>query len=359
MARWCPVRFTTLPDDVPYSAGASAARISLTIPIVLCLVINALLIGHIDSPTDQTIKMKWSLLQHRPQSADHLVLGDSTGLHGVLPAQLGTELGGSWLNLCTNARMLVAHDAWMLQWYIKHYGPPAEVVVVHSLNAWRYSDDDSTYQLASKVPLPWGYWRDMQPPLPATQAHLGEMFMTRHFPLYAQNKTIDTLLQKPVKKVLGRLGNNAEEDSPEPSASTKTADEALGFVSLGDKPNRSELQRELVQWQTMPPFELSAINREALSIMMRLSEQHHFRLYVVTGSICQSILDMEPGRRYAVGADEALAKLTAGHPTVSYLRNIPPFPAEQMRDSDHVILSAARLYTSYLAREIRAERQRP
>jgi len=356
MVRWRQPRFSTLPDDVPYIAGRAATRISLVVPIVICLLLNALFIGRIDNLADHNIKRKWSMLQHLPKQINHLVLGDSVGWTGVLPTELSAALGGSWINLCTTAHMLVPHDAWMLQWYIEHYGPPSEVLVVHAITSWRYGVDDSTYQMVSKVPLPMGFWRSMAAPLPPSSTDLAKVFLNRYVPLYAQNKTVDQMIHKPAKDLVTWILRGPVTPSPIRPSST---DEALGYLSLGNTTNWPEYRRALATWPAMKPFELSAVNRDALLVMMQYSDRYHFPLYLTSGPVSRDILALEPGRRFVAGVHRTMNQLVAGHPYTYYLDDLPPFRAEQMRDEVHVVFPAAKTYTQLLAQRIRAERRRP
>jgi len=67
----------------------------------------------------RVIRAKWSLLMNQKKPVDTLVLGDSSGNHGVVPAILAARLGGTALNLCTVGDLLAVNDCWMLERYIR------------------------------------------------------------------------------------------------------------------------------------------------------------------------------------------------------------------------------------------------
>ncbi|NUP99140.1 MAG: hypothetical protein HUU35_04700 [Armatimonadetes bacterium] len=352
MARWGGTGFARLPAEAPYPTTTRATRISLVVPLVCCALLNGLCLRHLDNSTYRLIERKWSLLAERPNSATCLVLGDSNGINGVLPTELGTRFGGSWLNLCTNSRMLVAHDAWMLQQYIEHHGPPRAVLLVHALPGWQLEPDETTYQCLSRVPLPWGYWCGMQPELALGAKHLVMMFLERYAPLYAQNRNIDDLLSEPVSSLF-RGSDRSTATRPGPPPFSLVQDQELGFVPRGNSLKRSALQADLAVWKARPPFEISPINREALLTMIRLSERCGFQLFVANGPLAAAVLDLDSARKYAAAADAALSQLVAGSPTASYLRGVVSFPADQMCDSEHPTTAAARVYTGRLANRMR------
>src|SRR5207253_10129783 len=111
------------------------------------------------------VQAKWNLLKRLPAPIDVLVLGDSSGNQGVVPQLLGAALGGTTINACTLADALIVNDAWMLDLYIRRLGPPKRVILVHVYDVW---ERDISYDVWAQIPLPWGFWSDLDPRLSLT-----------------------------------------------------------------------------------------------------------------------------------------------------------------------------------------------
>src|SRR5438128_2449200 len=131
---------TRLPVEI---AGPSTARRLIgTIGGVLALVALAntaalfVLSRHPVNHGYKVIGAKWELLREQERPVDWLVLGDSSGNQGVVPAVLSERLGGSSLNLCTVGDLLAVNDAWMLETYIGTVGAPRKVLMVHAYDIW-------------------------------------------------------------------------------------------------------------------------------------------------------------------------------------------------------------------------------
>jgi hypothetical protein len=139
------------------------------------------------------VQQKWELLQGLSAPVDWLIVGDSTGNQGLVPDVMEARLGGTAVNLNTVGNMGALDDVWMLEAHIEEFGPPAHVLVIHAYDIW---SRDITSAFVAKAPLAWNSWQDsFLPPLSATPLEKLNLWLARYVPLYADNLSLDRLIQ--------------------------------------------------------------------------------------------------------------------------------------------------------------------
>lgn len=323
--------------------GATPRQVRATIAGVLLLVALAnaaavILLDH--RPVNlgyRIIKEKWRLLLAQREPADWLVLGDSSGNQAVVPEVLGQTLGGRALNLCTIGALGAWNDAWMLDTHIDRVGPPRHVVLVHVYQVW---EGEKNVEGLAQVPLPFGYWRGADPPMPLDAAETGRLFLDRYLPLYSQDRALATLVQYPWR-VFGRPFEIGPQGF---MAVTKPTPE----VVLKD----AESHREYLAKRE---FSLSAPNRAALERIGARAESHGFDVYVALGPVFEGLAADRAYRTRLAAVTQALTEVASRYTRLHVLGGEPmAFPAEQMQNADHLVETAARRYTERLARAITA-----
>jgi len=256
------------------------------------------------------IQAKWDLLLNQKNAVDGVILGDSSGNQGVIPALLAAQgLDAQWLNLCTIGSTLLINDAWMLQTLIERVGPPKRVILVHSYDA--LSKEPSATVVAS-IPLQWGFWQQLQPSLQLDLSQTRDTFLARYIPLYAANLSLQRMIQHPWEfdqwnAKLDPYGFEGRNKS-KPSAIDK------------DFKKSQKLVRE------QQPY-LSEPNRQALEVILSLAEKYGFNVYYATGPI-YDLLGREPAfTTYFQKTQQASVLLpNAVHGFASYFRIRSLFP---------------------------------
>lgn len=315
-----------------WSAGAA---------LLVTLVVNAAtaraLERHPLNQAPRVIHAKWSLLMEQKSPVDTLVLGDSSGNHGVIPGVLAARLGGSALNLCTVGDLLAVNDAWMLERYIRDVGAPQRVVVVHTFDVWgRGKNPDAIAQ----VPLPFGFWNEARPPAPLSVAQSARVLLDRYVPLYSQDQTISRVIRAP----------------------RRTLSRSFDMDSTGFYHSRRALPDEVMRdfRSKIPEIEeekkedpLSAENREALKVLSELGEEHGFDVYVAHAPLYEGLWANPGFRRLHGRLDEALMAIAAENRRLRMLTGPPmTFPADYMTNVDHLTEEGAGAFTESLAEKV-------
>ena len=99
----------------------------------------------------ELIKAKWNLLIGLKRPVDVLVVGDSSCYLGIDPEVIESDVGGTALNLCTIGDMTAVGDYWMLDHYVRRFGPPRTVIIGHVHDIWHRSMSPI---LVEQVPVP-------------------------------------------------------------------------------------------------------------------------------------------------------------------------------------------------------------
>jgi hypothetical protein len=283
------------------------------------------------------VQAKWNLLKRLPAPVDVLVLGDSSGNQGVVPQILGAALGGSTINACTLADALILNDAWMLDLYIRRFGPPKHVILVHVYDVWHR---DVSYDVLAQIPLPWGFWSDLEPRLPLTLMEQGRIWIHRYVPLYSQHKSLARAIRTPWNMSSRQL--------------VLTED---GFMSVATaNPEGVEGDaREHHQFVQSGRARISKANQIALERIMRLASQYGITVTLANSPLYAGLYRDPQIRTYIADLNDQLASLLvsgAGH--VQHVFTEPMlFEARDMQSADHLTASAAVRYTERLAELLR------
>lgn len=286
------------------------------------------------------ISHKWHLLLRLNRPADDLILGDSSCNQGVNPVVLGSELDGDRvINLCTIGDMLVLNDAWMLETYIKRFGAPKRVILVHVYDIWNRSFDPARM---GSVPVGLTTLRNLKPPVQLRRWQLRTYLESRYFPLYSRNLSLQARL---------RAGDPAAGERPV----SRTVD-SLGFladtVAYPDSVEH-DLQGHL-RFLNQRSFHLSSDNHRALDRIATLAREHNFNVYLAMAPMYDSLASHPLFQHYYAAIHQALESFTGPESRIRLVFEQPQvFHATELQNADHVVLEAANRYTRALAAAIR------
>lgn len=284
------------------------------------------------------IKEKWELLLQQKKPVDWLILGDSSCNQGVVPSILNERLNVSSINLCTIGDMLSLDNAWMLEKYIQRFGAPKNVLIVHVYDAWNREVNRS---LLAKVPLNWGYWQQLQPQLDFGLRDTSQLFVEKYIPLYSENQSLAYSLKFPGEAFNRSQSFQLEED---------------GFM-IWEKPNPEyvEAQRKMhIDFTRKNKFNLSSTNRKALEHIVNLAEKYDLNIYLANSPIYEKLYENQDFKAYFTNLQDTLDSYAAKSERVHYIREPITFPKEEMENADHLVYSAAKVYTDRLISQIKS-----
>ncbi|MEO1377974.1 MAG: hypothetical protein AAFW70_27595 [Cyanobacteria bacterium J06635_10] len=284
------------------------------------------------------IKEKWELLLRQQKPVDWLILGDSSCNQGVVPSIINERLNVSSINLCTIGDMLSLDDAWMLEKYIQRFGAPKNVLIVHVYDAWNREVNRS---LLAKVPLNWGYWQQLQPQLDFGLRDTSQLFVEKYIPLYSENQSLSYLLKFP-----GDAFNRSQ--------SLRLEDD--GFM-IWEQPNPDYVEAQKnsnIKFVRKNKFNLSDNNRKALEHIVKLAEKHDFNIYLANSPIYEKLYEHKDFQAYFTQLQDTLDGYAAKSDKVHYIREPITFPKEEMENADHLVYSAAKVYTNSLILQIKS-----
>jgi len=322
---------------------ASKSRISITLIgcLVFVLLANLGSIWLLRHFGEDLIARKWNILLGMHSPVDWLILGDSSGNQGVVPEILNKRLGVSSINLATHAGMGALDDAWMLGEYIRKFGPPRSVLIVHSYDSWPLSGNPSTW---AKVPFEWGYWDHVDPALHPDPGQIGLMFLDRYVPLYSRAKSIADILKPPLKS--RSEGNRWQKDG-----FMVASEPYIGFVLY----NFQEEQK-IVRTHK---FRMAPLNVEALQRVRSLAEEYGFDVFIANGPLFEGLVADKEFQKYFSHVVSYLDDFVSHSARLHYISRSPmAFAVDQMQSVDHLIYPAARMYTDNLVTEIIALQHR-
>ncbi|HEX9926601.1 MAG TPA: hypothetical protein VGD99_28400 [Anaerolineae bacterium] len=342
-------------DTVPYKqltreilivANARSVLTSVLGTMLLVLAVNFAAMWYIDHYISNTglelVEQKWKILQNMEAPVDWLVLGDSTGNQGVVPEILENELGGTALNLCTIVPMTTLDDALMLDVYIDKFGPPRNLVIVHSYDALSTPMSPLTF---AKVPLPWGVSSRYRfsPALISISQQI-QIAVARHFPVYFENGTLKTIIFDGLK-------------SPETLFVSRKAH--LGLTSKGYMPRYEPRPEDVeddkeghLEGIQSEEFFVTDVNIVAVDHIAALAEQHGINVYIVTGPLYEDLYKDEVFQERFAQIQAWWSEAAGRSEYVHYVTSVSTFPSDEMEEVDHATHLAAEQYTENVSSEI-------
>jgi hypothetical protein len=280
----------------------------------------------------QVVQDKWALALEDGPPADWVLLGDSSCNQGLDPAVIGELTGESAVNLCTIGVMLTVGDAWLLDAWIAHHGPPKRVVVMHTWDVWPRGHSE---MVLARIPLRPGFWTTQSPPLRLSADETKDYLVGLLLPIYAEKKSLSTALTDPDRWF-------------RPAATLEPG----GFLRVPDaNPDFVRKDARAHQKQARKRFRLSDDNAAGLDALVALSEEHGFSLDVVAGPLWEDLLADENVAAAQIAARSALEQrgiAMAGGPY--------PFPADQLENADHVAGAASASLTQQVVRDVLSAR---
>jgi hypothetical protein len=279
------------------------------------------------------IVAKWELLESQRRPVDWLVLGDSSGNHSVRPDVIAAERGETALNLCTIGDMLAVDDAWMLGRYLKEVGKPKRVVLVHVYDMWPRNAERLRQGLAARIPLRWGFWEQMDPPLEVAAKQRDRLLLSRYVPLYAENATLGDWVLHPSKMFAKRFTIDA------------TGYMRNDLVRADEVAKDAAGHRRFVRNRTAS---VSSANQAAMVAVARLSREHGVPVYVAMAPLVETLWAEPSFRSYHTQVVEGLRKLGAPGGIRVVLAEPATFAATKMENADHLTHEAAAEYTRRL-----------
>ena len=283
---------------------------------------------------------KWDSLLNLSHPVETIVLGDSSGDQGVLPDIIEEKLGGSVINLATRGNFAPLYNGWMVNTYVKKFGAPRDVILV--CTALTYAMNASL-DCVNQIPLPWGFWENMEPK-PSWIYDRNVMlliFVDRYFPLYSQKLEISGILQTPgmpriYQVLLDRIAMGKIEGvyvNPDPVG--LAADSQSMLKAIREK-----------------PFELSSDNERSLYTIINLAKQYNFKVYLVNSPIYEQVYNDPSYKIYFDKFSNDITKYIDNKTTFLLFKRPMTFTNLQMQNPNHLIYSAAQIYTSTIASEI-------
>lgn len=309
--------------------------------LVIVLLFNLVAFSYIEKYSigsyDFASKEKWNMLLDLEEPVDWLILGDSTGLMAVVPNTLNERLGVTSINLCTLGKLGVMNDAWMLNRYIQQFGSPKNVIIVHFYKTWQR---DPSPEYVADIPLEWGFWNRMQPPLENKPGLTYDLFMERYMPVITQDNTLVTALKGDWLWEIA-LPSLVTTSQLQADGLLITRRKLPGSVVLG-------MHRE-IELAKDKPFLVSNSSEKAMDHIVALAEEHDFDVYLAHGPLYVGLYEDHDFQTYFTQVQDTMKAFADKSERLYYISNMQmTFPEQQMLDAVHIMPSAAPVFTDSL-----------
>jgi len=287
-----------------------------------------------------TLHQKWNLLGNLDTSVDLLILGDSSCSQGVVPAILEAGLHQSAINLCTTGDMGTLGDLWMLEEYIQRFGSPKVVLIVHTFDIWHREFNPVRL---GQIPRPWNFWKEHSfgESLVEPQHVRQEIFLEHYVPMYSQSRTVGSIIRSSLAgehNILRPQWEMSEDGfvpayEPKPEVVIAGEQQQLEFVSQNQ-------------------FQVSELNDHAIRKLEELAGTYQFSLILVNAPVYVGLYSHPEYQAYYQALHSYLQSVADQSSHTHHVAGISTFPAEQMQNPDHLILTGAEEYSHWLVEQI-------
>ena len=330
-----------LPEEVLHPSTRGKILLSLLCPWILFGLANVganLYLNYFpENGGYWLIKKKWEMLLNLRKPVKFLVLGDSSCNQGVVPQVIESELDTTAINLCTIGNALALNDAWMLSKHIKKYGAPKNVLIVHVYDMW---NRELNWNVTSQIPLSWGYWDKLEPHIQVDLGNEKTILLNKYLPLYSQNKSIKNLINNP-ERWFSQKEISLQKD---------------GFMVVTDS-NSSKVEiatKSHINSVADKQFSLSKPNQQSLEAILKLAEKHDFNVYLANSPIHEKLWANPDFQTYYSQVKQKLQEFSDRSKRIHYITEQPiTFSKQEMESADHIIASAAKVYTQKLVSELK------
>ena len=333
-----------LPTEILPNMSWRKLSVLVILSIFIMLLTNLAAIGYLNRYSINygywTIHQKWNLLGQLNSPVDWLILGDSSCSQGVIPSTFNIELNQSAINLCTTGDMGTLGDLWMLEEYIQRFDAPQNVLVVHTYDIW-YRDFNPVR--LGQIPRPWNFWENhtFGNELLTDSKVRDATFLEHYVPLFSQKKSIGMIIRNTLAGnhnpfiALWTIGSDGFVPALEPKPEVVVAGEQqqLDFVSQNN-------------------FHVSTLNDQALQATIDVAEKHNINLYLANAPVFADLFAHPAYQAYYQPMQVYLQEIADQSSNINYISSVKTFPAEQMQNPDHLIMSGAEDYTRWLVEEI-------
>lgn len=277
---------------------------------------------------------KWTMLEKLNEKKDWLILGDSTCNQGLSVSDFENTLNSSAINLCTIGDMLTIGDSWMLERYMKKFGPPKNVLLIHTYNVWYR--DTMDLGLTSQLPI-ISLIREKPEPWIFNTKEEAILLFYKYFPLYSQKSSLLEIIVGFFQKKDFRdefsfdNGGFMSMKYANPEMVAKSRDSHKSFLE-----NNS--------------FEISKKNMVGLENILQLSKKYDFKIFLANGPINNDLSQDKNFQSYIGDAKKIFNSYE--NKNFQYLENISGFPDREMLSSDHITANAAKKYSREIAENL-------
>ena len=337
--------YKQLSREVSTPSSTRSVLISVVGTIFVVLAANLAALWYLDHYSTnrgpELVEQKWKILQNMQTPVDWLVLGDSTGNQAVVPETLESRLGGTAVNLCTIVPMTTLDDAMMLDVYIDKFGPPNNVLIVHSYDILPV---ELSPLIFAKIPLPWG----ISPRYRFSPALIGvkeqvQISVARHFPLYFENRTLKSIISDGIKSPDTLFASEFHLDLT-----------SQGYMPMMEaRPQDVEEDTKLhIEGIMESAFVVSDINRVAIDHIITLADHYAINVYITTGPLYESFYENRVFQDFFSEIQGWWSEVANRSERVHYLASISTFSRDQMQEVDHATHAAAEMYTEEICSEV-------
>lgn len=334
-------RHSILPTE--HIAPSSRWGIALTVIVVLTsgvfmnLLVKRVLSSHpgMDNPSYAAFDAQWQRLDSLEEGLDTLILGDSSGRHGLNPEEFDDVTGGRSLNFCTMGNAAVINAAWQLEAYLRRWPAPRRVLLTIVHDVWPRT---LSPQLAGRVPLGWGFWHDLRAKENYAEGDRWTVFENRYLPLMSQHQTLSELALYPWKIGERRIEFNASGFGPiwRPRPENVADDRHWQIKALANQ-----------TWAA------SDQSRRSLAAMMSLAEEYGFDIYVALSPMNRELYEDEGFQQYYTSYLDGLRRLIGDSPRAHLLSDAPALYEDgEMQNTDHIARDMTTGYTRLVAEQV-------
>ncbi|MBZ0265316.1 hypothetical protein K8I28_11665 [bacterium] len=325
-----------LPDEIFVPIKKRDVILPVTIMMVGIILINISLIMYLDRYPNEfgVIILKTRLQKLLADDYSWLILGDSSGRHGLNDSLFVAEGMGSTYNASTFGEMTPIYSVWFLNAYLEEHPAPEGVIIAHANDVFLRDINEKISSFAW-TPLPFGFWKNYTPEIKLDLGATYRIFSARYLPLLSRPRETKMAIRYPDKYLFKK---QLEYYNHEYGFMPRDAD-----MERVDR-DRIKQKNRIIEHNNN--FSFSETSLLTFSHLNELGEKHNFTIYYCLVPVDEIVVTDKIFRGFYNQFVSQLKDVTDKYPNIKLISDkMYPVAKENLESFRHVTESVANEFT--------------
>ncbi len=325
--------YPSLPYEIyPRDSYHLVGKLIISI-ILLFFLFNVVYYFYLNQYDSSRETRKIELVNLLDEPVDVIILGDSVSDFGIIPNLIESETGYTALNLALNGSWTYYHDVWILESYIRKFGPPKFIIWGHAHHVVERTFNSVVRLSSTTHPYGFGWSSEYLDPIMSDFDKI-QIIIHRLFPLYYRDQTNKYLLSH----LLSVQDSDMKYD---------IKNKGVSFFPVVDE-EIVETKVQNAMDSISGRFFIADDNRRVIRILLDMLEEYQIPTYSFIAPVHQTLGSNEDYLFALRPQKKWLNARSLEYDMLTFNPEIIMYESSYMVDEEHMNINGAELFTHYL-----------